>query len=71
MSRNTYQPVTEAQKKDYVNWLDNLTTDIEKFDENPNERNIFPGAEHGDIAMIKDLIGQFKATLTGKEAVIN
>jgi len=57
-------------KEQYIEWAKNLASDIEKKQEEPKEHNIFPNSQEGDIATIKDLIGNFLAVLTDSTVTI-
>lgn len=67
----TYNGNNVNENKDqYIDWLNNLASDIEKKQEEPKEHNIFPNSQDGDIATIKDLIGNFLAVLTDSTVTI-
>lgn len=65
-----YQPIGEDRKQDFIDWVKNLSMDLEGQPEDPSVKNIFPGSENGDIATIKDLVGNFLATLTNNQIEI-
>ena len=67
-----YQPITDtAKKQQFIEWMKNLVTDLNKRPEVKTDKNVFPGSEHGDIATCKDIVGNFLATLSGETVTID
>lgn len=67
-----YQPITdEMQKKQFIDWLTNMANDLDGRPEVKADKNVFPNSENGDIATCKDMVGNFLATLSGKDVTIN
>lgn len=65
-----YKPITEKNKGEFIEWIRNLSNDIKDKLEDTNTKNIFPNSEAGDMATVKDLIGNLLATLEGKPVTI-
>lgn len=67
-----YQPITDSTKKQqFIDWLKNLVSDLNKRPEVKTDKNVFPNSEHGDIATSKDIVGNFLATLSGENVTID
>lgn len=65
-----YSPINDSNRQQYVDWLNNLATDLNGQEEDPNRKDIFPGSDNGDIATVKDVVGGFLATLTNQNVTI-
>lgn len=56
-----------SDNKIFTDWAKNLAKDLEGKEEDKDKKDIFPNSEDGDVATIKDLVGNFVALLTGKD----
>lgn len=59
-----------GNKQAYIDWVKNLAADLEGKAEEPKKQDIFPNSQDGDIATIKDLVGNFLAVLIDDSVTI-
>lgn len=64
----TYNPITEIDKQQWIDWLEPLTLTLANVHESKDNK-IFKTPD-GDIASAKDLVGNFLATLKNEPVTI-
>lgn len=64
----TYYPITETEKAQWIDWLQNQVNILSQKRETA-ENYIFETPE-GDVATAKDIVGNLLALLTNKTVII-
>lgn len=66
----TYRPINDQSKQQWIDWLNNSVKTLDGKAENKSDNAILQTPD-GDVANMKDLVGNLLATLTNQTVTIN
>lgn len=65
-----FNPITEENKEEWIAWLEKQRQFLDGLEQQEVTRDIF-NTEEGDLKNVKDMVGNFLATLTNQVVIIN
>lgn len=65
-----FNPITEENKEQWIAWLEEQREFLDGLEQEEITRDIF-NTEEGDLRNVKDMVGNFLATLKNQVVTIN
>lgn len=66
-----YQPISEEQKPEWIDWLQGVANDLNGLQEDGEPKREILQTEAGDLFEVKKLVGLLLANLSGQVVTID